>query len=395
MNTSLISFEQLSEALNSINSTESLNGCEKSFPFSNSSLEGILENLEFLDENLDQALELSSCSNLSPLFRFFSSGSICTESISGLNILFSLMLAVSIMTLIMLTTRAALFNPVIRAKRIKRREKEFDEYRNYMKKYYDTDSWKMDPPKSFDSTIECFSTMDSDDNSLRSVVTSSNGAASDANCSGVQQSDEAVNVTQLSQCPNDRLILSSSTSFFAFRKHQLYHKDVEVIYYSSDSDSEDDESVSISLNSSISTLSALIWKGSGRTPVSHRKGTLDIDEPARTDAEPRSMGNIPTSTIRQFMTNTSQAIQIPFNHRIVTRVDEQEPNEHKNNQIDDSIPQHERSTDPTHLGNPETCLDDSTDTAINNTFVDPPTPPDAPQKKFNAVARTSGARTID
>ena len=50
----------------------------------------------------------------------------------------------SILGLVVLSTRAAFFNPVIRGRRGKRREKEFADYKQYMSKFYDTSSWDLD-----------------------------------------------------------------------------------------------------------------------------------------------------------------------------------------------------------------------------------------------------------
>ena len=49
----------------------------------------------------------------------------------------------TIISLIVLSTRAAFFNPVIRGRRGKRREKEFEDYKLYMSKFYDTSNWEM------------------------------------------------------------------------------------------------------------------------------------------------------------------------------------------------------------------------------------------------------------
>jgi len=49
----------------------------------------------------------------------------------------------TIISLIVLSTRAAFFNPVIRGRRGKRREKEFDDYKLYMSKFYDTSDWEL------------------------------------------------------------------------------------------------------------------------------------------------------------------------------------------------------------------------------------------------------------
>ena len=54
------------------------------------------------------------------------------------------MLSMTILGLIVLTLRAAFYNPVIRGRRGKRREKEFEDYKLYMSKFYDTANWDLD-----------------------------------------------------------------------------------------------------------------------------------------------------------------------------------------------------------------------------------------------------------
>ena len=375
--------------------------CGDVFPYSNASLNEISENLWILQENFDQAVKLSSCSNLSPLFQYFSTGSVCTDSIDGLNVLFSLMFAISVLSLIMLTTRAALFNPVIRARRIKRREKEFNEYKSYMTKYYDTDCWEMDPPKSSENNIERFPTMASDDTSSQSILTAADGITIDTRCSSVRERDEVMNVSQQSDSLEDRSALSSSSSFFAFRKSPFYHKEVEVVYYSSDSESDDEydgsASVAMSLNSGMSTLSALIWKGSGRTPVSSRKPTPEADEQASNIGE--STDGSTRSNVALFLKNSAQAIKTPFKIRKMTSPEGQESAEGADIAVEQAAQHHEKSSDPLNLGHLEACLDDSSNTSSVELFVEPPArvidPPAAPHKKVSAVARTTGARTID
>jgi hypothetical protein len=71
-------------------------------------------------------------------------GSTCTESVEGLASLYISLLCISTLGLIILSTRAALFNPVIRGRRSKRREKEFADYKVFMSKFYDTRNWELD-----------------------------------------------------------------------------------------------------------------------------------------------------------------------------------------------------------------------------------------------------------
>jgi hypothetical protein len=89
------------------------------------------------------AMELIDCSNISPVFRRLLYGSPCKQSVIGLTWLWTTLLSMTIMGLVVLTLRAAFYNPVIRGRRGKRREKEFEDYKLYMSKYYDTSNWEL------------------------------------------------------------------------------------------------------------------------------------------------------------------------------------------------------------------------------------------------------------
>ena len=89
------------------------------------------------------AMELIDCSNISPVFRRLLYGSPCNQSVIGLTWLWTTLLSMTIMGLVVLTLRAAFYNPVIRGRRGKRREKEFEDYKLYMSKYYDTSNWEL------------------------------------------------------------------------------------------------------------------------------------------------------------------------------------------------------------------------------------------------------------
>jgi len=45
--------------------------------------------------------------------------------------------------LVVMSCRAAFYNPVIRGRRTKRRDKEFVDYKHYMSKFYDTTNWEL------------------------------------------------------------------------------------------------------------------------------------------------------------------------------------------------------------------------------------------------------------
>ncbi len=378
---STIRFDQLLNALKSTKWEEVPDGCEKQFPFSNTSFYEISNNLGMLQDNFNQVLELSSCSNMRPLFQYLSSGSICTESVKGLSVLFSLTFAISVLGLVLLTTRAALFNPVIRARRIKRREKEFNEYKCYMARYYDTDTWKMDPPKHSESNIQCLSTMESDDTSSRSILTGSDGTTVETKSSIVRHNEEIMNVS-----------LQSDGRFF--RNNQFYHGEIEIIYYSSDSDSDDENgdslSFSRSLNSSMSTLSGLFLNS--RRATSH-------PQKSRSEADPQACATVKasdgTGTTRSNNTRLFFGTRASLPSPKMVKPEVQEPSRHTRVPLDHVAPHHDIANNPLSLGDMEVSIDKLYDDSGDQPFAEAPAPPDAPQKKVSAVARTSGARTID
>ncbi|GAX19261.1 hypothetical protein FisN_4Lu517 [Fistulifera solaris] len=378
---STIRFDQLSDALKSTTWEEVPDGCEVRFPFSNSSFHEIADNLGMLQDNFNQVLELTSCSNMRPIFHYLSSGSICTESVSGLSVLFALTSAISVLGLVLLTTRAAIFNPIIKARRIKRREKEFNEYKCYMARYYDTDTWKMDPPKPFENDIICLSTMESDDTSPRSFLTDSDGTTVETKSSIVQHSEETLNLS-----------LQSDGKFF--RKSQFYHGEIEVIYYSSDSDSDDEngESVSISrsLNSSMSTLSGLLWS-SGRATAQYNKSKSETDPQACPTVKASDVTGTTRSNNMRLFFGTGPPLQSPK----MAKPEVQEPSLHISVPLDHDVPHHDITSNPLSLGNMEVSIDDLFDDSCDHPFAEAPSTPDAPQKKVSAVARTAGARTIE
>jgi len=62
------------------------------------------------------------------------------------------LLVMALFIMIMLTIRAALFNTLIPGSKKKRREKEFQQYKQFMQENgFDTEGWRMDPPKKVDS----------------------------------------------------------------------------------------------------------------------------------------------------------------------------------------------------------------------------------------------------
>lgn len=115
----------------------------------------LIDRLPYLVQILDEtqqkiraAEELTGCHQISPIIRRILHGSTCSKTVEGLTWLFAGMVTVTILGFMMLSTRAALFNSILRAPRRKRRrerEKEFEEYKDYMATFYeDAKDWKLD-----------------------------------------------------------------------------------------------------------------------------------------------------------------------------------------------------------------------------------------------------------
>ena len=111
-----------------------------------------VESLDIIQGSIASALEISDCSSISPILNGIMHGETCDEVVSGLSWMFWSTLAITILGLIMVTLRAALYNPTIRGpKRTKAEEnqKEFREYQDYMATFYDdAHMWKFQPSPS-------------------------------------------------------------------------------------------------------------------------------------------------------------------------------------------------------------------------------------------------------
>lgn len=114
----------------------------------------LIESLETVADNIDSGFVLADCSTISPILRRIFHGASCNEAIDGLGWMFGSMLAITMLGLIMVTLRAALYNATIRAARRTRADeshREFREYKRYMSQFYqDAIMWKFEPDKSAD-----------------------------------------------------------------------------------------------------------------------------------------------------------------------------------------------------------------------------------------------------
>jgi hypothetical protein len=116
----------------------------------NATLYSLQQNLLNIRGTITALTDLTSCSSISPVFRRLFFGSTCNQLVNGLAWLYSTLLVISLLGFVVLSTRAALFNPVIRGRRSKRREKEFADYKLFMSKFYNTSDWELDWIPDFD-----------------------------------------------------------------------------------------------------------------------------------------------------------------------------------------------------------------------------------------------------
>ena len=113
------------------------------------SLSNIKTSLLGISNQLNESIEATSCNSIRPLLRDLVFGAPCTDTVDGFTWMFSSLMTMTILGLIMITTRAAMYNPIIASPKGRRREKEFKQYKDFMKeKGYDTSEWRMDPKSS-------------------------------------------------------------------------------------------------------------------------------------------------------------------------------------------------------------------------------------------------------
>jgi hypothetical protein len=204
--------------------------CGVNLSLFNETLEKVLDSLDILSISIGKAENFVACENINPLFRAATQGPICNESVRGLSCILGTTCGMMILALIMLSTRAALYNPVIEPIRRKRREREFKEYAEYMQTFYDTSDWKLD------ESVGCETSRVLQGGSLKLVATF------DTECSDetVSQGDHTPNLPETSpallknRIPKHLMGLSTNDRGCA--------TEPAIEYYSSDSE-EDEESV--------------------------------------------------------------------------------------------------------------------------------------------------------
>ncbi|KAI2502705.1 hypothetical protein MHU86_11762 [Fragilaria crotonensis] len=110
-------------------------------------LDQIAESLDVAQANIQLALDVSDCATITPIMYGIFYGAPCNEAVTGLSWMFGSGMAITILGLIMVTLRAALYNATIRGRKRTREEetrREFKEYQQYMSQFYeDAHCWKV------------------------------------------------------------------------------------------------------------------------------------------------------------------------------------------------------------------------------------------------------------
>ena len=142
---------------------EKLNeACQRDMSFLPIAIDDLKQQIDRMKININKLSETVSCGQISPLLRQVSHGSICIEAPYSLTIIWSTSFGITILCLILLTVRAALYNSVKPKKKrfTKPRrivEKEFEEYKVYMSNHYDIkeiNEWDIDGDNGDNGLVE-------------------------------------------------------------------------------------------------------------------------------------------------------------------------------------------------------------------------------------------------
>jgi hypothetical protein len=126
--------------------------CGADVSFLPGTLNDLKMQLNSLQGSMHSIVDIASCHQISPLVRRITHGAICSESFYGLVWIWACSLVICVLSFVLLTTRAALYNSIIAKKPREQKpkrvvEKEFNDYKDFMATYYeDSNEWKMQPP---------------------------------------------------------------------------------------------------------------------------------------------------------------------------------------------------------------------------------------------------------
>ena len=196
--------------------------CQRDMSFLTPAVNDLKSEVDQIRTYIHIISDTMSCGQVSPLLLKVSHGSVCIESPQALGVLWGTSFGIGLLCFVLLTVRAALYNSVKYNKRRPKKprrivEKEFDEYKEYMGKYYGekaTNEWKIDgiplPPTKlefeFDKDIDVKGTFD--------TANSTKGSGDDSHEDGwsekggmfihnVEQDDSSYGSSYDSECSDD------------------------------------------------------------------------------------------------------------------------------------------------------------------------------------------------
>lgn len=128
-------------------------GADISFlPDTIGSLDGLFHDLQ---DQMDAYVDLTSCSRVSPIIRRITNGAICNESVKGATAIWACSFSLLFCCFTLWSLRAALFNSIKKGRKRDKKpkrvvEKEFEEYKEFMKEYYgdEVGKWKVQGVKT-------------------------------------------------------------------------------------------------------------------------------------------------------------------------------------------------------------------------------------------------------
>lgn len=224
-------------------------------------LVGLGNLLSNLINRLQVVSRLVSCSSISPIFESFYNGPACADSINGQLWLFSSLLGITISGLIMLSTRAALYNPVRRGKLKKRREKEFEDYKKFMSDYYDVSKWDIECSKEAKMVLKQTGTFETENSDESNVGEESVAQPSPAR--------------------------SALPSIADFRRRQRAESDSDDSLYSYNSSDYEDESFEDQASFFSTSMSTLVERFRGLRGKSKNDDSSSVG--VQRNSEPQSM----------------------------------------------------------------------------------------------------------
>lgn len=130
------------------------NECGADVSFLPETLGSLQDHLQTLQEQIHAFVDLTSCSEVSPIIRRVTHGAICDESAKGFTWIWASCFSLLVCCFTLLTVRAALFNSIKKGKSREKKpkrvvEKEFEEYKEYMTEYYgdEVGKWQLEGAK--------------------------------------------------------------------------------------------------------------------------------------------------------------------------------------------------------------------------------------------------------